>query len=160
MLLALGLGGLCAGIAVQPTADPQIAWVVLVGGGVCLLCFRRSRLLPALGLVLVAAGVGSVTAGLHSPSSALRGAAARVPPCALTARVLEQTGALGTLLAVERVVCPEIDLTHAGVVMLDDHLLAPGSVIETRGWLLPLTDEPYDVARARAGARQRGIHRT
>ncbi|HEX2240089.1 MAG TPA: ComEC/Rec2 family competence protein [Actinomycetota bacterium] len=153
MFLGLGLLGLSAGIAIRAAgATPKLGYLLIASGAV-FLALRRGRVLPSLGLVLLGLGAGVVTAGLHSSSaSTLKGLAGRVPLCSLQARVLEHAGALGTLLAVDSLRCPEVQLSNAGVVIVDEARSEPGSFVSTRGWLLPLGDDPYDAARGRAGA--------
>ncbi len=76
-----------------------------------------------------------------------------VPRCEITGRVLESHGRLGTLVAIEGMDCEHADgRSIRGAAIVDDLSADPGASLQATGWLLPLGDDAFDRARARAGA--------
>lgn len=81
----------------------------------------------------------------------LEALAHEVPSCDFSGRVVESTGGLGTLVAIRHLTCEgRAGIDNPGGVFVDvaGH---SGGAVHASGWLIPLTDEPFDVARRRAG---------
>lgn len=113
---------------------------------------RRSRL-AVVGLCVVAFVLGWVGASQRARGSPVESMAARVPRCTLSGTVTESAGGLGTVAAVERARCSGFDeVSEAGVVMFDDEVGDAGSRFVAEGWLIPLGEDRFDVARRRLGA--------
>lgn len=71
--------------------------------------------------------------------------------CDVTGRILEDAGGLGSFARLERVGCDDEVFIDPGVVVLETEAPA-GSGFSGSGWILPLGEDRFDVARARAGA--------
>lgn len=147
----LTAGGLWVGTTYgwsHALSPPALVAVVAAAGALVL---RRRPFSRLVAIFSVAALLGAVGAGLRTQRrSPVEAMAHGVPSCTLSGRVVEATG-LGTLAAVRHLSCegrPGID--RPGNVFLDirGH---PGGTVRAEGWLIPLTDEPFDVARRRAG---------
>lgn len=120
--------------------------------GCALALVRRhpAAVLVALGLFGFACGAGA--AGAQRQPSATAALAAGVPVCKVTGTILESWGGLGTALSPQVLACeghPDVR-DHAPVVA--DLLGHPGSTFVATGWLIPLGEDQFDRARARAGA--------
>jgi competence protein ComEC len=105
-------------------------------------------------VALVCFGLGALNASVRSverlPAASL---AESVPACRVLGRTLEEPGGLGVLAALDRADCGDRGVvTDAGAVFLDDVAVGPGRRFVAEGWLVPLGDELFDVARRRAGA--------
>jgi competence protein ComEC len=130
--------------------DPLVLVVMAVLS--VLLAARRAAIAGYLAIGALALFGGQVAAAPDHPD-VLRALARDVPRCELRGRIVEHAGKLGTLLSADVVSCDgAARVIDAGVVIADDLLHDPGTRVITRGWLLPLTDEPWDRARARTGA--------
>lgn len=129
------------------------AGLALVAVAVGLLMLRRSPGARAIGLVLLACGVtASVAAARNDDGRALATLARDVPRCAFSGRVLEQSGGLGTVAAIDGLAC-DGDTKPGGTVILDGGDRVPsGSAISGTGWLLPLGDDEFGDARRSLGA--------
>ncbi|MDQ3752445.1 MAG: ComEC/Rec2 family competence protein [Actinomycetota bacterium] len=127
---------------------PALVAVISAAGAMSL---RRRPLARLVAIFCAAVALGALGAGVRtSRASPLEAMAHDVPSCTLTGRVVEVTG-LGTLAAVLHLVCEgRAGIDRPGNVFLDTpgH---PGGTVHAEGWLIPLTDEPFDVARRRAG---------
>jgi competence protein ComEC len=98
----------------------------------------------------ISCGAGAVGAQDLSPEIAE--AAAGVPACRVEGTVLESLGGLGSALAADLLECEgRRPLVDAGVVVADLAAHA-GAGFVASGWLIPLGEDPFDRARARAGA--------
>lgn len=117
----------------------------------CALALRRRPSARLVAIISVAVVLGAVGAGLRAQRvSPLEAMAHDVPSCTLSGRVIEATG-LGTLTAVRHLACDgRAGVDRPGNVFLDirGH---PGGTVRATGWLIPLTEEPFDAARRRAG---------
>nr|MBA2599340.1 ComEC/Rec2 family competence protein [Actinomycetota bacterium] len=90
--------------------------------------------------------------------SALGMLSKEVPECALRGAVLEHVGGLGTLVSADRLACDDYaPLTNGGPVILEGTVGQPGGAIRARGLLLPLREDPFDIARGHLGA-QAALH--
>lgn len=123
--------------------------VCVAAGGT--LALRRRPLARLVAIFALTAVLGVVGAGLRAQRESPLGALAHdVPSCTLSGSVVEATG-LGTLAAVRRLNCAGWEgLERPGNVFLD----APGpsgGTVRAEGWLIPLSDEPFDIARRRSG---------
>jgi competence protein ComEC len=75
-----------------------------------------------------------------------------VPRCRFEGIALEAEGGLGTLAAMETLVCKdEPRLSHAGLVFMRQATTA-GAHLSGEGWLVPLGDDAFGAARRRFGA--------
>ncbi|MDP9222340.1 MAG: ComEC/Rec2 family competence protein [Actinomycetota bacterium] len=130
----------------------------VVGGGLCtlgglLLCLRRKAAAGVVGIIMVASGAGALDASLHARPTAAAAIAASLPRCTIGGSVLEDDGALGTLVTVTQAVCSGFAPVHnAGTVMFPQRVGDLGATISATGTLLPLQDDAFDVSRRRAGA--------
>jgi ComEC/Rec2-related protein len=123
--------------------------LALVAGGAGLVTARRHPALMIAGLVVVATGSG-IAASAGDRSEVVASLARRVPHCELDGRVLEQLGGLGTLVAVRDLDCGDATVI-GGELVLDIPAADPGAAIRADGWVVPFTDDPFDVSRSRAG---------
>lgn len=150
---------LCTGTVTG--AHLEVGWLAsgsLLAGALMLRVRRRPGLTIAAA-ILVSAGAGMLNADLRlGPQGPLATLARDVPRCELEGTVLEQIGGLGTLVTVERARCPAWSGTHLGVVTIADNVEA-GSAFRSQGWLVPLSADGFDRARARLGA-QAALHPT
>ncbi|HEX2296626.1 MAG TPA: ComEC/Rec2 family competence protein [Actinomycetota bacterium] len=147
----LCLAGLVTGVCstrVRPGA------VVLVAAAGIALALRRRGLARPVGLVALSFAAGAVAAAVRAPEGQPVAALARtIPSCRVAGRTLEEAGGLGLLAAVDAAGCRgRPPVADAGVVFVDDLELEPGRRFTAEGWLIPLGDEPFERARARAGA--------
>jgi competence protein ComEC len=76
-----------------------------------------------------------------------------VPRCSVDGTVIEHIGGLGSLASIEEARCDAWVGTGVGTVALDDAQSDPGTRFTAQGWLVPLTDDSFDRARRRLGAR-------
>ena len=149
--LALGTAGGAVVAAERPYLWP--AALVVLSIAFAFGTVRRRQALTVLAVLLAGAACGAVAASVRADDGAsLTAAARRVPRCAVVGQVLEQVGALGTLAAVTEARCDRgVGTVHEGVAALETDAL-PGSPFRATGWLVPLRDDAFDVALARAGA--------
>lgn len=142
------LAGLVAGVL---WAEPTPA--LLAGAAGLGLSLRRRGPARACGLVLCAFAFGAVDAGIRSPERQPLAAMARtIPSCTISGRSLEDAGGLGLIAAVDLAECSgQPAVVDAGAAFLDDFEIAPGRRFSAHGWLIPLSDEPFDSARSHAG---------
>lgn len=147
------LAGLAAGCLLQEGLTPPRA-TALLAAAAPLLVSRRA--LPSLGALLgVALALGALGMGWRLQRAvALEEMASDVAHCAVTGRVIEEAGGLGTLVAAEVARCDGFEAVHgAGVMVLDPGTGDPGATLVATGWLIPLSDDDFDSARRRAGAQ-------
>jgi competence protein ComEC len=144
----LASAGLCAGVV---GGGPTTIAIALIACGAGLLAVRRRPAVLIAGLVAVAAGSGIAATG-DGGSEALPSLAERVPHCELDGRVLEQIGGLGTLVAVRYLRCRDATMDGGGELVLDIPTADAGARVRAEGWVVPLSDDAFDVARLRAGA--------
>lgn len=147
----LALAGLVAGVVWSASIPPGVvAAAAAAGGG---LSFRRRNRARAAAIVAVSFALGATNASIRSPArQPLADLARSVPSCAVAGRTLEDAGGLGVLAAIDRVDCKNGSASGAGAAFVDDLEVAPGRRFSAKGWLIPLGDEPFDRARAHAGA--------
>lgn len=144
----LAVAGLCAGVL---AGGGTRAALVLLTSGAAMLVVRRRPVLLLTGVVAVAcaAGVAASSAREDSPLVAI---ARRVPRCDVEGRVLEQMGGLGTLVAVLSLRCGGVALEDAGVLVVDLEGADAGARVRAEGWVVGLSEDPFDIARKRGGA--------
>lgn len=151
-MLATGVaGGACvaAGGGVAPAAA-----VISMTASATLAVVRRVPAATLVALVVFGFGAGALTASVRGDRGVgLEAEAARVPHCDFEARVLEQIGALGTLVAVDRASCIGQSAIGGGGVAVIDTPAPAGAPFRATGWLLPLGSDAFDEARRRAGAQ-------
>ena len=130
--------------------DP-LAWAAAV---VLAAVLAARRVLLAGHLVIgVMAFMGGQLAAAPEHPDVLGAIAKDVPHCEIRGHVLEHAGKLGTLIAVDLAACDGLNpIGDAGVVVTDELAHDAGTSVVSEGWLLPLTDDPWDRARARTGA--------
>lgn len=120
---------------------------------VTLAALRRAPLATLLALGLLGTGCGLVAGALRAEGAALESLASDVPACVVDGKVLESMGGLGTLVSVEEVSCDgRATASVAGAAVADVDGPA-GARFSATGWLVPLSENGYDQARRRAGAR-------
>jgi hypothetical protein len=123
----------------------------LVGG--LLLALRRRTAAGLAGIVLVASGAGMVDASLRARPSAVATIAGNFPTCRIDGSILENDGALGTLVTVANASCSGFAPIHdAGMVMFSDSIGDSGAALSATGILVPLQDDAFDLSRRRTGA--------
>jgi ComEC/Rec2-related protein len=144
----LAVAGLCAGVL---AGGGTRAALVLLSGGAAMLTVRRRPVVLLTGVVAVTCGAGMAASSAREDSP-LVAIARRVPRCELEGRVLEQMGGLGTLVAVLSLRCGTIAIEDAGVLVVDLEGADAGALVRAEGWLMGLTEDPFDVARRRGGA--------
>ena len=149
----LALAGVVAGTVYGCGSGAPIGTAAVGAAGIATL-FRRRSSLRLVGVAAIAFGVAGLGASIRcSTNSVLEAVAHDVPACAISGRVLESAGGLGTLVGVETLRCRGYArINHPGIVVVDGALGDAGSGIEARGWLFSLTDDDFDVARRRLGA--------
>lgn len=147
----LTLAGLVAGAT---CAGAGLRIVVVAAAGGAAVSLRRRGPWRIAGLVALAFAFGATNASIRAPErQPLARLAREVPSCSVAGRTLEEAGGLGVLAAIDRIECDgRAPAGDAGAAFLDDLDVAAGRTFSATGWLLPLTDEPFDRARARAGA--------
>lgn len=146
------LAGLVAGVLCSASVGGPVLVVTAAAGAAS--SMRRRGAVRAIGLVLCAFAFGAVDATVRSPERQPLAALARtVSSCTVEGRTLEDAGGLGLLAAVDVADCDgHARVVDAGAAFLDDFEIAPGRRFSAEGWLIPLTAEPFDRARSRAGA--------
>jgi ComEC/Rec2-related protein len=122
--------------------------------GMVLVGVRRRAVLGLLGIHLTAFGQGAVDAGVRARDGRDLAMVARaVPRCSIEGKVLEEVGALGALLDLERISC---DLSGGGgVAVAREAPGPPGMRFAGDALLLPLGDDGVDLLLERLGARAR-----
>lgn len=132
---------------------PRLPFLILGGVGTVLLSFRRRPMVRLPALVVLAISLGGLAAAMRSSGEvAIARMASTVPQCDVEGRVLEHAGGLGTLVAVDLASCTGFRIVErAGAAWLDGAVGYSGSMVSGRVWLLPLSNEPFDEARRRAG---------
>ena len=125
---------------------------IIVFAGVGASVTRRRPVVASIGLALLAVGAGSLNVQLRPDRDPLEVLARDVPRCAMQIRVLEDAGGLGTLLSIDQATCGPTTLRAAGTAVSPDPIGDAGMQLEGIGWVVPLSDDPFDVARRRAGA--------
>lgn len=151
--VSLVAAGVCAGAAVGVGGGMWLR-LGLVGclfaSALALVRRYPASILVALGLFGFACGAGAAAA-VERPTT-LTSLAAGVPRCRGSGTVLESLGGLGTALTLESLQCEgHAPVADAGVVVTDASAHA-GAGFTMTGWLIPLGDDRFDRARARAGA--------
>lgn len=125
-------------------------WPVLLAGGSALLWRRRAA---AVALVLCCAGLAGAAGSLRAGPHALGVWARAVPRCDFAGQVLEDSGGLGTLIAISRLQCDGYRAVEdAGVVVAGGSPGSPGAPLTGDGYLLPLGHDGFGRARRAAGA--------
>jgi ComEC/Rec2-related protein len=117
--------------------------------------WRRHRTALLAGILLAAFGAGAIDASLRSGrSAAVAVLASDFATCQIRGRVLEDQGALGTLVAIQGASCRGFAaIEDPGTVMFPNKVADAGSEVRADGSLVPLRDDDaFDVARQRAGA--------
>jgi competence protein ComEC len=156
---ALGRIWLVAGSMAAGAALPSLglfSGALIAATGILALAPRRRPLLAIGGLCLAAAGLGIVATSGRSGSGVLEQLAERVPYCFVGGQVVEQIGALGTLVSVDDARCEEsISLRNPGVVVADLPRADAGASLTGSGWLLPLENDDFDAQRRRLGAHSK-----
>jgi competence protein ComEC len=152
--LWLAVAGLSAGVLwgyAHPGPLPAIGLCALGGAT---LSFRRKAILLLVGVVAAAFGAGALDASLRTErTAAVSVLASDFAHCEVTGRVLEDQGALGTLVALAQAHCNAYaPIQNPGTVMFPTRVADPGATVSASGTLVPLQDDPFDLARRRAGA--------
>ncbi len=125
-----------------------LAGIVVAAGALSL---RRRPFARLIGAVSLAAALGAVGADLRAQrASPLEAMAHDVPSCTFSGRVVEATG-LGTLVAIRHLDCEGWESIDGPGNVFVDARGHPGGTVRAEGWLIPLTDAAFDVARRRAG---------
>jgi ComEC/Rec2-related protein len=150
----LALAGLCLGVVWGYGRPAIVPALVLCCVGAALLSFRRQTIAVLSGIAFAAFGAGDLDASLRTTRVAAASVlAADFARCEIQATVQEDQGALGTLVAVERANCegfgPVID---PGIVTIVGSVADAGTGVVASGTFVPLQDDPFDLARERAGA--------
>lgn len=147
----LTLAGLVGGVLCSGAIEPPVA--VLLGALGIGLSLRRRGPARVVAAVVLAAAFGAGNAYVRSPQrQPLASLARSVPSCKVAGRTLEEAGGLGLLAAVDRIECGgDAVVGDAGTAFVDDFDVAAGRRFSAEGWLIPLSDEPFDRARMRAG---------
>lgn len=113
---------------------------------------RRRTALVLVSLFLLGYGSGVLVGQARGEGGeALRSLAREVRFCDVSGQILEEAGGLGTLARLDLVTCETEALVEPGVAVLET-AIPPGSAFSASGWVLPLGTDPFDIARARAGA--------
>ena len=125
--------------------------VVAGTGAVAALVLRRPGV-AAFGAIFALGFVAAL--GLRQdPGRVLSALASSVPHCVIEGRIAEQTGGLGTLVSVDEAMCAgHPGVRNAGVVIVDELDLHPGTSIVAEGWLMSFGTDRWDRARARTRA--------
>jgi competence protein ComEC len=134
--------------------DRRLVWMAVGAAGLAGVVSRRSAVARLSGMSAVALALGGLGASTRSSStSPVHELAHEVPRCAIRGRVVEGLGGLGTLVAVDEARCAGFfPVAPAGAVVMDGSVGDAGSEVTGEGWMVPLGDDPFDVARTRAGA--------
>lgn len=121
--------------------------------GIALTGIGALQRLPALGVIAIALGCGIVVATARPDGALLSTLARDVPRCAVSARVVEPITSSTTVVALDRLDCGSFDLTGpAGLAVIRDRVLDPGSRFRGEGFLVPLGSSASDLMSRRAGA--------
>lgn len=136
------------------SGDHRAVLAAAGAAGVAGLVLRRHAVARLSGMSAVALALGGFGAYSRSSSASPIGELAHaVPRCGITGHILEEIGGLGTLVAVDSARCTGFaPVASAGVVVVDGAPADAGSQVRAEGWLVPLGDDSFDVARKRAGA--------
>jgi ComEC/Rec2-related protein len=150
----LALAGLVTGVLwgyAHPS--PRLA-LALCGLGAITLMLRRKPVLLLVGVVVAAIGAGVLDASLRTArTAAVSVLASDFAQCQISGRILEDEGALGTLVAVTDANCDgSAPVRDPGTVMFPTRVGDLGATVTASGTLVPLQDDPFDMARRRAGA--------
>jgi ComEC/Rec2-related protein len=150
----LAAAGLCAGVLWGYGQHSVVPAVVLGAAGTTMVGFRRKPLVLLTALVLLAFGAGALDASLRSGrAAAVSVLAADIARCHVHGRVLEDQGALGTLVAVQLARCDGYaPILDAGTVMFARPVGPAGAGLSATGTFIPLGHDSFDVARGRTGA--------
>ena len=106
-----------------------------------------------IGLALMSFGLSAFNSGARQSDGWIARLSHDVPRCEVTGRVVGASGALGTFVSLESVVCEAGAFAqHPGTVVMDHRALDRGSRVAGSGWLVPLGRSEFDRARTRAGA--------
>jgi ComEC/Rec2-related protein len=152
--LWLALGGLSAGVIWGYTHGNERAGVVLCMIGIGAVSIRRKKAALLIGIALAAFGAGAFDAALRSDrTAAVEVLASDFARCKIEGKVLEDQGALGTLVAIHQADCAGLTrLEEPGTVIFPDKVADAGSLLAAEGTLVPLQDDAFDLSRRRAGA--------
>lgn len=132
----------------RPAAGLPIAALC---AGLVLTLRRGAPYGAAVGLAFLAFSLGAFDARARlARADVTARAAAGAPRCAFRLVALEAEGGLGTLASVGRSRCFGVELPAGGLVWVERG--QPRAVLEGEGWLVPLGDGDFDVARRRFGA--------
>jgi ComEC/Rec2-related protein len=150
----LALTGLCLGVICGYGRPAVLPAVVLGCLGAALLSFRRTTIAVLAGIAFAAFGAGNLDASLRTTrAEAASVLAADFARCRISATVQEDQGALGTLVSVERANCEGFaSVVDPGIVMVVGRIADAGAGLVASGTFVPLQDDPFDLARKRAGA--------
>lgn len=143
-------GGVATGTLLSASGSHAVAVPSLVLS-LAAVFLRRRPLVILAALFFFGLGAGLLAGSLRNEGEALAALSKEVPFCDATGRLLEEMGGLGTLAAVDHLSCEGRTFLRPGVVVVETSAPA-GSPFWASGWLLPLGPDPFDVARARAGA--------
>ena len=149
--LWLVTAGAATGAATASALDNAPVALTLVAAAVGAVV-RRRPMLVLVGLFILGFGSGVVVGQARGEGGeALRALAREVRFCDVSGEILEEAGGLGTLARLDLVTCETETLVDPGVAVLET-AIPPGSAFSASGWVLPLGTDPFDIARARAGA--------
>ena len=156
----LAAAGLCAGTWFGSRSGSVSVAIAALVGGAALLVLRRRPGVAIAAIILACGGAGWVNASVRMDQRGPLAELARdVPRCAVRGSILESSGGLGTLVAVEHVRCSGWTAAQLGVASLADEVGPAGAGFVATGWITPLRDNDFDRARRRAGA-QAALHLT
>ena len=150
----LAVVGMSAGIIWGDGHPAEVTGAALCVVGILVLGCRRNTAAVLVGILMATLGAGAVDASLRSGR---RSAAALLSSdfanCEITGVVLEDQGALGTLVAVKRADCRGFaPIEDPGTVISPTKVADAGSLVSASGSFVPLQDDPFDLSRRRAGA--------
>jgi ComEC/Rec2-related protein len=150
----LALAGLCGGVTWGYTHGGELTGIILCSAGLGAISVRRNNAVLLVGIALAALGAGAFDASLRSDRTApVAMLASDFAHCKIQGRVVEDQGALGTLVSIDHAVCSGFPrLRDPGPVMVSNKVADAGSMIAAVGTLVPLQDDPFDLSRRRAGA--------
>jgi ComEC/Rec2-related protein len=131
----------------------MLAVATMLSTGLVFQVVRRRPGPTLLGLALVAFALGGFNAGVHAREGAgLARAAASVPRCGVSGRVLEDIGSFGTLVAIDAVACDGV-LARPGIAFVRDPPGPAGTLFSGEALLVPLDVDGPERVLIRAGAR-------
>lgn len=137
--------------AASASSVPGVALPVLVAALAAVALRRRPvLLLPALFCFGFGSGLLAGEAR-RDGGQTLTALGHEVRFCEVSGEILEEAGGLGTLARVDRAECQDEVFAQPGTVILET-TVPSGSAFSASGWLLPLGNDYFDIARARAGA--------